>query len=144
MAKRTDALDKTLELAVLLGEDMTQSLARDGLSVPRAKLVWLLHHSGPQTQAALAAGLNVTPRNVTGLVDALVAGGYVERSPHPTDRRALLVSLTSDGASALADMERQHVALARSLFAGMRDLDGFVAGLDHVLARLRVELEAAA
>ena len=143
MPKRTDALDKTLELVVLLGEDMTQSLARDGLSVPRAKLVWLLHHGGPQTQAALAAALHVTPRNVTGLVDALVAGGYVERSPHPTDRRALLVSLTEHGGSVLADMERQHVALARSLFAGMPDLEGFTTGLDHLLGRLRAELAAA-
>ena len=137
MPQEADALDKTLELVVLLGEDMTQSLARDGLSVPRAKLVWLLHHGGPQTQAALAAALNVTPRNVTGLVDALVSGDYVERAPHPTDRRALLVSLTEHGASVLADMERQHVALARSLFGGIPDLEAFTAGLDHVLSRLR-------
>jgi len=142
MPKQTDALDKTLELVVLLGEDMTQSLARDGLSVPRAKLVWHLHHGGPQTQAALAAALNVTPRNVTGLVDALVSGDYVERSPHPTDRRALLISLTQHGASVLADMERQHVALARSLFRGMPQFDAFVDGLDHVLGRLRAELAA--
>ena len=142
MTKQTDALDKVLEVVVLLGEDMTRSLARDGLSVPRAKLVWLLHHSGPQTQAALAEALKVTPRNVTGLVDGLVSAGYVERSPHPTDRRALLISLTGHGASVLAVMERQHVELARSLFGGMPQFDAFVGGLDHVLDRLRAELAA--
>jgi len=142
MTKQTDALDRVLELVVLLSEDMTQSLARDGLSVPRAKLVWLLHHSGPQTQAALAEALKVTPRNVTGLVDGLVSAGYVAREPHPTDRRALLISLTGHGASVLAVMERQHVELARSLFGGMPQLDAFVRGLEHVLDRLRAELAA--
>jgi DNA-binding MarR family transcriptional regulator len=142
MTKQSDALDRVLELVVLLSEDMTQSLARDGLSVPRAKLVWLLHHSGPQTQAALAEALKVTPRNVTGLVDGLVSAGYVAREPHPTDRRALLISLTGHGASVLAVMERQHVELARSLFGGMPQFDAFVRGLDHVLDRLRAELAA--
>ena len=63
------ALDQILELVVLLGEDMTQSLARDGLTVPRAHLVWVLHLRGPATQRALADALKVTPRNVTGLVE---------------------------------------------------------------------------
>ncbi len=40
------------------------------------------------TQRALADALQVTPRNVTGLVDALADSGFVERAPHPTDRRA--------------------------------------------------------
>jgi DNA-binding MarR family transcriptional regulator len=144
MAKQTDALDQVLELVVLLSEDMTRSLARGGLSVPRAKLVWLLHHSGPQTQAALAEALKVTPRNVTGLVDGLVSAGYVARAPHPTDRRALLISLTEHGASVLAGMDKAHGELAASLFGGMSraQLDAFTGGLDHVLGRLREELAA--
>jgi DNA-binding MarR family transcriptional regulator len=138
------ALDQLLELVVLLGEDMTQSLARDGLTVPRAHLVWVLHHRGPTTQRALADALKVTPRNVTGLVDGLVATGYVTREPHPTDRRATLVSLTEQGAAALAAMDRGHRALAERLFGDMPDgqLGAFVAGLGHVLGRLRDELEA--
>ena len=135
----TATLDRLLELVVLLNENMTQSLARDGLTVPRAHLVWLLHHNGPTTQRALADALKVTPRNVTGLVDALVGTGFVTRAPHPTDRRATLVSLTEGGASTLAAMDRGHEELAELLFGGMSDrqLGAFVSGLDHVSTRLR-------
>lgn len=135
----TAALDRLLELVVLLNEDMTQSLAREGLTVPRAHLVWLLHHHGPTTQRALADALDVSPRNVTGLVDGLVASGHVTREPHPGDRRATLVSLTGRGASTLTQMDRDHRKLARLLFADMSgpQLGAFVDGLGHVTSRLR-------
>jgi DNA-binding MarR family transcriptional regulator len=138
----TDALDRLLAFVVLLNEDMTESLARDGLSVPRARLVWLLHHQGPMTQRALAESLKVTPRNVTGLVDGLAAAGYVTREPHPTDRRATLVSLTEHGTTTLAAMDRSHKELATLLFGDMPgpQFDAFVGGLDHVLGRLREAL----
>jgi len=140
----TAALDQLLELVVLLNDDMTQSLAHEGLTVPRAHLVWLLHQRGPVTQRALADALRVSPRNVTGLVDGLVATGFVTREPHPTDRRATLVSLTEHGASALADMDRGHQELAELLFGDMsgRQFGAFVRGLGHVSSRLREGLEA--
>ena len=139
-----EALDQLLELVVLISEDMTQTLARDGLTVPRAHLVWLLHHGGATTQRALADALKVSPRNITGLVDGLVATGLVTREPHPTDRRATLVSLTDRGASTLAEMDRGHRELATLLFGDMADrqFGSFVDGLGHVLRRLREELNA--
>ena len=140
----TEALDQLLEVVVLLDDDMTQTLSRDGLTVPRAHLLWLLHHEGPTTQRALADALKVTPRNVTGLVDGLVATGFVTREPHPTDRRATHVSLTEHGTSALAEMDRGHRELAELLFGGLsgRQLGAFAAGLGHVSSRLREELHA--
>lgn len=44
------------------------------------------------------------PRNVTGLLDALTDKGYVARQPHPTDRRATLVSLTDHGRTTIAKL----------------------------------------
>ncbi|MGI9099839.1 MAG: MarR family winged helix-turn-helix transcriptional regulator [Solirubrobacteraceae bacterium] len=141
----TEALDQVLELAVLLNEDMTQSLAREGLTASRVRLVWLLHHEGATTQRALADSLKVTPRNVTSLVDELVDTGYVTREPHPTDRRATLVSLTEHGASTMAEMNRSHQELAELLFGDMsgRQFGAFVSGLGHLLSRVREELQAA-
>jgi DNA-binding MarR family transcriptional regulator len=137
-------LDRLLEVVVLLNEDMTQSLARDGLTVPRATLVWLLHHHGPSTQRALADAMRVTPRNVTGLVDGLAASGFVARGPHPTDRRATLVSLTERGAATVAEMARGHRELARQLFGDLppAQLAAFGGGLAHVTGRLREALQA--
>ncbi|MGH9251686.1 MAG: MarR family winged helix-turn-helix transcriptional regulator, partial [Acidimicrobiales bacterium] len=73
------ALDQVFELTVLLHDDMTASLARDGLTTSRAHLLWELRQLGPTTQTTLADALGVSARNVTGLVDGLVAGGFVTR-----------------------------------------------------------------
>jgi DNA-binding MarR family transcriptional regulator len=135
-----DTLDRLLELVVLLNEDMTQSLAREGLTVPRAHVLWLLHHHGPSTQRALADALKVTPRNVTGLVDGLAASGHVTREPHPGDRRATLVTLTERAATTMAEMDAGHGRLAELLFGEMPRFEAFADGLDHVTGRLREAL----
>jgi len=46
----------------------------------------------------LAALLGMDPPNVTTLVDDLQHSGLVERQPHPTDRRVMLVVRTASGA----------------------------------------------
>ena len=122
---------------MLLNEDATRGVAKVGLTLPRVHLTWLLHQQGPQTQRALADAMKVTPRNVTGLVDALTDTGFVARGPHPTDRRATLVSLTDHGAETMAAMDREHDALAQLLFADMPEREAFAGGLDHLLQRLR-------
>jgi DNA-binding MarR family transcriptional regulator len=131
-----------LEFALLMNDDMTQSLARDGLTVARAHLLWELHHRGPSTQRVLAEALDVSPRNITGLVDGLVTTGFVTREPHPADRRATLVSFTELGARTAKEMEEGREQLAALLFAEMSDnqFTGLVEGLGVVLDRLREEL----
>lgn len=140
------ALGRVLELTVLLGEDMAQALARDGLTGPRAHLLWELQQRGPSTQQTLATALGVTPRNVTGLVDGLVATGFVTREGHPTDRRATLVTFTDHGARTAEGFVQGRADLAELLFAGMpaRVFAGLVEGLDIVLDRLRAALAEAA
>ena len=136
------ALGQVLELAVLMNDDMTQSLAREGLTVARAHLLWELHHRGACTQRVLAQALGVSPRNITGLVDGLVVTGFVTREPHPTDRRATLVSFTEHGVETMRQMAEAHRQLADLLFSGMSEaqFDGLVGGLGTVLVRLRKEL----
>lgn len=135
----TAALDRILELVVMLGDDMTRALAREGLTSSRATLLWELRRSGPVTQRELAAALRVSARTVTGLVDGLVAGGFVSREPHPTDRRAFLVTFTEHGTRTVEALEEGQRQFAELLFGDLPPdrLDCFVAGLDHVLGRLR-------
>src|SRR5687768_8718551 len=104
--QRELALGMILELVMVLNEDMTQSLERDGLTNSRAPVVWFLGHHGPMTQKELATLMRVSARNITGLVDALEATGFVSRGPHPTDRRATLVSLTALGAKTAETMDK--------------------------------------
>ncbi|GAA1834178.1 MarR family transcriptional regulator [Luedemannella flava] len=145
-ARRAGALDRILELSVLVNADMTQSLARDQLTVSRAHVLWELRHRGPSTQRVLADAMGVSARTITGLVDGLVATGFVTREPHPTDRRATLVTVTEHGAKITAAMESGQVEFASLLFDEFdaADLDRFVAGMDHVLAKLRAHIDPTA
>ncbi len=134
-----DALDRVLEVTMLLQEDMTTSLARDGLTPSRAHLLWALGQRGPCTQRVLAEALEVSPRNITGLVDGLAGTGFVTREPHPTDGRAALVSLTKRGQRTVEEMATGQQKLAGQLFGDLtpRRLSGLNRALDDVLARLR-------
>ena len=124
---------------MLLADDMERDLRRRGLTRSRTQVVWLVTERGPMTQRALADAIGVSPRNITGLVDGLVQTGFVARRPHPSDRRATLVTLTERGVAAGSDLRRAHEELARTLFEGMptRRLDEFRKGLDHVLGVVR-------
>src|ERR1700749_4740801 len=133
------ALNRILELTVLLNRDMTDSLAREGLTEPRAHLLWQLQQRGPCTQRALAADLHVTPRAITALVDGLAATGFVTREPHPSDRRATLVTFTERGEATARTLVDSHRRLAGQLFAGLPDeaFESFDAGLRHVIKEFR-------
>lgn len=132
------ALDRIILLTVLLNEDMNQGLARDGLTPSRTSLLWTLQELGPSAQRDIAAAMKIAPRTVTGLVDGLVATGFVRRSPHPDDRRATLVSFTEKGTAAVGKLQADQREFGRQLFASMpaSRFDGLVAGLDDVLATL--------
>jgi DNA-binding MarR family transcriptional regulator len=132
------ALDRLLEVAVVLGGDMGGHLAAQGLTESRAHVLYLLHTGGPVTQRTLADALDVAPRTVTGLVDGLVASGHVTREAHPTDRRATLVTPTPAGADAARGLAEGRTQLAGALFADWRPerVEQLVASLDDVLARV--------
>lgn len=51
----------------------------------------------------LARRIRVSGPTVSGIVDRLVAAGFVVREPDPADRRAYAVTLTDAGRSAVAD-----------------------------------------
>lgn len=141
--KQIRALDLLLEVAMRVNEDMTSSLARDGLTPSRTRLLWVLGQQGPSTQRSLAEALGVSARNVTGLVDALAETGFVTREPHPTDRRASLVSFTDHGAATVERLRREQQEFAHLLFGDLsgRRLDALVGGLGEVRDRLRAAME---
>ena len=133
------ALERLFELALLLADGMERGLAERGLSRARAELLWRLRARSPMTQRELSQELRCTPRNVTDLVDALETAGLVARGPHPTDRRATLVSLTDRGKAAAARLQAEYRQFAAELFRDVpaAELASFVKVVDHALGRLR-------
>ncbi len=121
MTDRTAVLDRVLHLATLVQADLGRFEREQGLTTSRVHLLWVLGASGPSTQQSLATALDVTPRNVTGLVDGLVASGHVTREPHPGDRRATLVTPTELGRRTIEDLVSSHADLAQQLFGDVPD-----------------------
>jgi DNA-binding MarR family transcriptional regulator len=134
-----DAMDRLFDLAVVLGDMMNRRLAEHGLTPARAEVIWLLHRDGPRTQRELSQALKCTPRNVTGLVDALEAAGFVARGAHPTDRRATVVTLTEQAQALVTHWRRDRDHGAAQLIgdASAAELAAFVTMLDRLLEHLR-------
>lgn len=75
------------------------------LTFARYEILMLLHFTkrGALPMTRMGALLQVHPTSVTSAVDRLETQGFVERQPHPTDRRAVLAAITDEGrARALA------------------------------------------
>jgi DNA-binding MarR family transcriptional regulator len=66
----------------------------------------------------LAALQNVSPRNITGLVDSLEKAGLVERVPDPDDRRSIHARLTAAGRSRIESIRQPALQLQFPLADG--------------------------
>lgn len=137
-------LDLLLEISELFRVDMARAFDGTALTPSRTHLLWVLAGLGPSTQQALATAMQVSARNITGLVDALEGAGFVARAPHPTDRRATIVSLTAMGETTMNTMAQEHAALSDELLDAVDPTDrpGFARGLEAIAARLRDLVQA--
>jgi len=137
-------LDRLLEIGELFQHDMATAFAGTSLTPARVRVLWVIQHGGPMTQQALARSLEVSARNVTALVDVLEAGGHVRRSPHPTDRRATIVSLTEAAEVRMREMQREHADLTADLLDAVAPADrpALERGVDAIAERLRALIAA--
>lgn len=131
-------VDHLLQIADLFQKDMARAFAGSDLTPTRVHLLWVLQHAGPSTQQALATLCEVTPRNITALVDALEHSGHVRRTPHPSDRRAVLVELTPTAVETMAQMQKEHAQLNETLLNAIAPADRAAVerGLTAVAAHL--------
>jgi DNA-binding MarR family transcriptional regulator len=89
------------------------------MTMSQAKVLYVAAVRPGIGMSALAAELGVGLSAVSGLVDRLVAVGYLERREEPSDRRQQLVSLTAAGADALDRLRELRAELMRRLMAGL-------------------------
>ncbi len=83
----------------------------------------------------LAEALHIAPRSATEVADALQARGLVERTPDPTDRRAVVLTPTAEGRRVQAEIAAARAADTRDLFARLDPADrGTLARILRTLA----------
>ena len=94
-----------------------------GMGFARGRVLWALQESGPVVMRALSERLGISPRTVTGLIDALEADGWVTRTPHPQDRRATIIAITPSAETALASLRGSYEGLAHDLLDDIAPAD---------------------
>lgn len=78
--------------------------------------------------------LQVHPTSITNAVDRLESAGLVQRQPHDSDRRAMLLALTSEGRHVA---EQATAALNEQLFERSGFEPAEVVELNRILANFR-------
>ena len=68
-----------------------------GLSMPQFSILMQLHHKGPCGMSEISDRFDITAAAASQLVDKLVHAGYLERAEDPSDRRAKLLTLSTNG-----------------------------------------------
>jgi DNA-binding MarR family transcriptional regulator len=112
-------MGRLFALAPRLVEILDLGAREYGMGYARGRVVAALHASGPVLMRALSEDVGVSPRTITGLVDALEADGWVKRRPHPTDRRATIVALTPAAEAAFARLLEGYHGLTADLVSGI-------------------------
>ena len=84
-------------LARLSGQLLDQRFAPLGLNDTKVKTLSALTHHSPLTATELLPWTEVEKASLTGLLLSLEREGLIMREPHPTDGRAVLLSITDKG-----------------------------------------------
>ncbi|MEV4867815.1 MarR family winged helix-turn-helix transcriptional regulator [Streptomyces syringium] len=93
------------------------------------------HYEEPPRMADLAQRLEVVPRAVTTLVDALEANGAVRRVPDPTNRRVIRIEITDQGRSTLRALREARRTAVEDILAPLSTEQRVVLGslLDELM-----------
>ncbi len=122
--KRRRALDAytTLQRAASMASaQVEQAVHPFGLSASQFGVLETLQSRGPVHQQELAEALGRSKAQLTAIIDALEARGWVRRERHATDRRFISVYLTDGGREVLASTTP---ARSDAIVAIMRELSG--------------------
>lgn len=123
-----------------LAHRLEQDLAASGYPINLSQFLVMrkLDALGPMSAIDLARAVDHNPGAMTRLLDRLESMGYLRRTPHIGDRRALRIELTDAGHALSQELracgERMADYALRTLTADERDR--FVALLERVHASL--------
>ncbi len=114
-----------------------------GVTMPQAKLLYLLGAEGDLHMSDLVARLGVSLSTVSGLVDRVVDQGLAHRHDDPVDRRQVVVGLTPAGTAFIDHFRDLNAGQMRDLLARLDD-EGLAAVHLAVTVLTRAAREAAA
>jgi DNA-binding MarR family transcriptional regulator len=91
------------ELRIVLGQLIRRLRIENSLPLLHGSVLARLERGGETTTSALASAERVRQQSMSQTVTELAAAGLVSRTPDPTDGRRILIGLTDQGRTTLAD-----------------------------------------
>jgi DNA-binding MarR family transcriptional regulator len=88
---------------------------RVGLGSTEEKVLELVQRHDRASVGELAAHAGMAKNSISDVVDRLEAKGFVERHPHPSDRRKVSVVVTTSGIDAIAEHFEDFMARLEEL-----------------------------
>jgi DNA-binding MarR family transcriptional regulator len=116
----TRALASDLSLAVVrLTRHLRGRRVDAQVSLTQLSALATLARDGAMTPGNLAAREKVQPPSMTRVIASLVELGLVERAPHPTDGRQIIVTLSDAGHALIADETHAREAWMNERLSGL-------------------------
>jgi len=103
----------TSEIARLFRRRFEDEARVHGLTLPQWRVLSELHRQDGISQVALAATVDTEPMTLSGILDRLEKRGIISRFSDPSDSRAKLARLTSEGRELFTTTK----AMGRELYA---------------------------
>ncbi|MFC0450940.1 MarR family winged helix-turn-helix transcriptional regulator [Rhodococcus jostii] len=120
MTTDTRALASDLSLAVVrLTRHLRGRRVDAQVSLTQLSALATLARDGAMTPGNLASREKVQPPSMTRVIASLVELGLVERAPHPTDGRQIIVTLSDAGHALIADETHAREAWMNERLSGL-------------------------
>lgn len=109
-----------------------------GLTAVQFKSLLYIVKTGDATSKKLSDILEVTPANVTGVIDRLIGQELVQREENPEDRRVTLLQATDKGKKLIANLEENRIEHMAQLLSSLNEeeLDHLYIGLSALFTAL--------
>ena len=117
---------------------MRQALEGTGMTGEEYALLSYLYGNGPRTLSQASRDFGFAITTVATMLAPLFEAGELERTPHPTDRRARLIGLTDAGRQRMERAIPAYTAAYRELLAQLERDGADVETIFEALRALRV------
>jgi DNA-binding MarR family transcriptional regulator len=91
------------------------------LSTTQVKSLFCIVENERISSKKLADMLDVTPANVTGIVDKLIEQGFVRRVENSEDRRVVFLETTDEGKKLLTNLEQMATEHTTKMLSGLSE-----------------------
>jgi DNA-binding MarR family transcriptional regulator len=123
MTEKSELIKEVFELYRQVNRTMRQqgpdAWMQLNLTILQVKSLFFITNHGSTNFKKLATALEVTPSNLTGVIERLVEQGLVSRKENPDDRRMLLLKATEKGESLVAELRERRLSYLNKALADL-------------------------